>query len=210
MSWDDFGGVDSTGDYYQWCKANGMYIAQEEVISLFHTNNQHFLIIDTRDEDSAGGNIRGALHFPDGSDWLQTMPLLLAAIEKKEATMVIFHCMESIRRGPRCARRLHNYFLDTDIDEDDIPEVRILQGGADQWIRKFYKTDLVENYDDDYWAFEEFPPDVDGDEDGDDEKVETSDSRADANNIMFQSSCSGHTLYTRPTDQHINSQGGKC
>lgn len=176
-----------------------MYITPEEVVSRLQSGNQDFLIIDTRDEDSAGGNIKGALHLADSSDWSLSMPVLLSAIAEKKATMVIFHCMESIRRGPRCARRLHNYFLENgeyDNEVSSVPELRILQGGADQWIRKFYKTDLVEGYDDEYWAFEEFPPHeqrhYDDGEDGTMKNMHT------------------HTLYSRPSDQHIDAKGNNC
>lgn len=189
-----------------------MYIAQEEVVCLLQSNNQHFLIIDTRDEDSAGGRIRGALHLADGSDWSETMPVLLAAIAEKQATVVIFHCMESIRRGPRCARRLHNYFLDNSEDYDiTIPDLRILRGGADQWIRKYYKTDFVEGYDDDYWGFEEFPPgDQQSDDEDEDENEGDETGAGDMMKNMQQTPPSAHALYSRPCDQHIDAKGNEC
>jgi len=37
-----------------------------------------------------------------------------------------------------------------------VPNVRVLEGGANQWIRKFWNTDLVEDYIDGLWGYEEF------------------------------------------------------
>jgi hypothetical protein len=34
-------------------------------------------------------------------------------------------------------------------------QIRVLQGGFDQWIRTYFGTDLIEEYDDEYWGFEE-------------------------------------------------------
>lgn len=187
-----------------------MYIAQEEVVHLLHSQEQNFVIVDTRDEDYAGGSIRGALHLADGSDWSHSMPILLAAIAEKQATMVIFHCMESIRRGPRCARRLYNYFLDNEEEDDNIPALRILQGGADQWIRKFYKTDLVELYDDEYWAFEEFPPDEQQQNNKDEEEEDVGICDTIKNKQQSDIQWPVHSLYSRPSDQHIDAAGNDC
>ena len=182
MPWDMLG-VDTSGDYYQWCKENDMYITQEDTVTVLQGSNddQNFLIIDTRDDDNAGGSIRGALHIPDGSDWEKSIHVLLNAIKEKNAKLVIFHCMESIRRGPRCARRLYNYYMEE--GEENMPSIKILQGGADQWVRKYFKTSLVEGFDNDYWGF------VDHDE------TEKEDM---------------HVLYERPSDQRIDSKGNKC
>jgi rhodanese-related sulfurtransferase len=177
-----------------------MYMTQEEVKSLFENNLQHFLIVDTRDDDVAGGSIKGALHLADGSDWSKSIHILTKAITQKKATLVIFHCMESIRRGPRCARRVHNFFLDE--CEEDMPDLKILQGGADQWIRKFYETDLVEHYDDDYWGFSEFPPP------SSDDRISDRGDSSNCSSVMAHPA--PHALYVRPSDQHLDALERHC
>lgn len=76
----------------------------------------------------------------------------IAAVRKaaEGKTVVVFHCMESVMRGPRCARRL----LDSSQGETLPFAVRVLRGGADRWIRRFYRDPtLVSNFDKDYWGF---------------------------------------------------------
>lgn len=186
MPW-DMCGVDTAGDYYQWCRDSQMYMTQAEVASLVRQprGDWRHIIVDTRDEDCAGGRVKGALHLADGSDWTENISVLIKAIAEVKAKVVIFHCMESIRRGPRCARRLYNYYVED--GEEDMPAIKILQGGADQWIRKYYKSDLVEDFDDDYWGFEGY-------------NIENS--RTDEK--------ASHILYSRPSDQHIDASGNLC
>ena len=101
---------------------------------------------------------------PDGGDWSVQMPQLLSIIERIRDSSgvpvtVLFHCMESIRRGPRCARRL---FLElTSMSAKDVKEdlamqvtIKVLQGGADQWMRRFYSDSrLVQAYNNDIWGY---------------------------------------------------------
>lgn len=91
------------------------------------------------------------------------MPSLLTVIaaarrSSSSPVTVIFHCMESIRRGPRCARRL---FLQLQMSAESADEVsspplaiKVLQGGADQWMRDFYSDiRLVDGYNNDIWGY---------------------------------------------------------
>lgn len=177
-------GVSKNDDYYQWVSDKQMYLGAGKLVDLILTNNSKFIVVDARDEDAMGGNIKGSLHLADSSDWENTsMPKLLKEIEKKQAELVIFHCMESIRRGPRCARRLYNHVC-LGYEEDKFPfSIKILQGGADRWIRKHYTNELlVENFDDDYWGW---LPD------------ESQDDGIDC----------PHVSYKRPSDQNVNSLG---
>ncbi len=65
---------------------------------------------------------------------------------------VVLHCMESIRRGPRCARRLFLQLENLEEKLDLIVNLRVLEGGADRWVRKYFNnSDLVEEYDENYW-----------------------------------------------------------
>jgi hypothetical protein len=101
---------------------------------------------------------------PDGGNWSEQMPKLLSLIQHARSTSgapvtVLFHCMESIRRGPRCARRLFQELRkvsDKSVEEDLTMQVaiKVLQGGADQWMRNFYSDSrLVEGYNNDIWGY---------------------------------------------------------
>jgi hypothetical protein len=105
----------------------------------------------------------GSIHLPDGGDWSVQMPRLLSVIAdarraSRSPVTVIFHCMESIRRGPRCARRLFVHLQSSaeDVVEDSSAPVaiQVLHGGADQWMRNFYSDSrLVHDYNNDIWGY---------------------------------------------------------
>ena len=159
-------------DYYYWARDNGLYISQEALIELM--NEGRVLICDTRDDDNLGGQISGAVHCPDSSFDSEAVACLAAA---RGSLTIVFHCMESARRGPRCAHRLFCHFnpdhhlLDSapadqcvsisgiggippKLDRDGQPKIRVLMGGADKWIRRFFRDPKkVEHFDDEYWGF---------------------------------------------------------
>jgi hypothetical protein len=104
----------------------------------------------------------GSIHLPDGGDWSQHMPQLLSVVERAQQppatppVWVVFHCMESIRRGPRCARRLFQALnmAGNGVDAAAPITIKVLQGGADQWMRNFYSDPrLVEAYNNDIWGY---------------------------------------------------------
>lgn len=140
------------GDYhghYDWCKQKGWYVGQDELVSLLQSD-EIVLVVDVRDDDHLGGNIKGSIHVPDGTFW-KTIGDTATLI--KQGSTVVFHCMESARRGPRCAFRLHKYL------SEEQPQlncsIRVLRGGADLWIRRFFRDPtLVENFDNDYWGWD--------------------------------------------------------
>lgn len=177
-------------DWYHWAQEQGMYITQAELAALMRGSSaEALLVIDVRDDDNGGGSIRGAVHCPDGS-FCAADAVQLA----RRKDVVVFHCMESARRGPRCARRLQEYYQlqQTQTQQEQqqmqpaslqlpMPRICVLQGGADLWIRRFYKdSTLVEGFDPDYWGF------GDSQDDGDGPQAATT---------------AGHIHYARPADQ---------
>jgi Cdc25 family phosphatase len=143
-------------DNYIWARDNNLYIKQDEVVQLLKQNDdKEILIIDTRDDDFIGGNIINSKHYSDKE--MKEVPnnlvlITIEALKLNKNSIIIFHCMESLRRGPRCCYRLNKIFEMLNIDNIK-PDLRILIGGADQWIRKYWNSDLVENYNDEYWGF---------------------------------------------------------
>jgi rhodanese-related sulfurtransferase len=164
------------------------------------------VVIDTRDDDVAGGMIHGALHCPDGEFGAQTILGLLdrtsshdpaasasasasapthsvpsptptpnqstssITISTPPKTTFVFHCMESARRAPRCARKMW-LALEALTDEahpllmHQQVVVKVLTGGFDQWVRRHWKDPaLVRGYDSEYWFMD--------DDEGEEEEVE--------------------------------------
>lgn len=151
-------------DFYSWARDNGVYIPHEELLAIFEQRKietppigaPSVLVIDVRDDDANGGHISGALHFPD-STFVHRIAEVLAVLRARQPTLVVLHCMESVRRGPRCAYRLRAR-LEAEARPSHLPPVaavRVLQGGADLWLRRHWRhAHLVEDYDDDFWGFE--------------------------------------------------------
>jgi rhodanese-related sulfurtransferase len=151
-------------DQYYWCRDRDMYVSREELLKRFKRS----VVVDCRDDDNKGGHIQNAIQLPDSTFNIKSVEIILREIEKKmknkkdedddDSTVdVVFHCMESARRGPRCARRFYEVLKILSLESTSSPDVqiRVLQGGFDQWIRTYFGTDLIEEYDDEYWGFEE-------------------------------------------------------
>jgi hypothetical protein len=121
----------------------------------------------------------GMVHHPDSS----FVAAEVAQLARRQ-DVVIFHCMESARRGPRCARRLHDYWCQQPYPPPQRrPRLCVLQGGADLWVRRFYRdTSMVSGFDPDYWGF--------GEESGGDDGVRAAIHTA-----------ASHVKYVRPADQ---------
>lgn len=141
------------------------YISKEVLADRILNANLPTIIIDARDDDVIGGMVHGALFCPESNFNKTYMTSLLEKAKEKRReynsgittthkTWVVFHCMETLKRSVRCARKFHNLVMDS--GDNNAIAVKLLTGGADSWIRS-YRNDkrLVEGYDDQYWGFEE-------------------------------------------------------
>jgi len=188
--------VSAREDCWRWANAQNMYIAQAELLASMDAEQPYHVIVDTRDEDVAGGMIIGALHVPDASFGIEAVRTILRSIQalSTENVLLVFHCMESARRGPRCARRfgLALQALQETVGEEAIVaglRIAVLQGGFDQWIRKYWKDpSRVQGYDDAYWGYDEATQD-------------RSDKEEDEEVPREPAAPQGHKLYERPADQ---------
>ena len=140
------------------------------------------VVVDCREDDAKGGKVCGSLHCPANQFGQQDCLRLLGALQRRQMAetpssdnpkgrgCVVFHCMESVLRGPRCALLFTHYLArhfhkrteqggehkeakDARLGVGDI-DVCVLRGGADQWVRNFWRNpSLVEDFDDNYWGF---------------------------------------------------------
>ncbi|OCH90927.1 Rhodanese-like protein [Obba rivulosa] len=112
-----------------------------------------YCIVDVRDDDWRGGNIKGSFNSPS-HDFLHKVDDLVE--RTKAVPTVIFHCALSQVRGPKAARI---YSETRDIlqskGEDTPHEVYVLRGGFQDFQAKFRDDpQLVENWDKEVWGTE--------------------------------------------------------
>ena len=132
-------------------------ITHAELLDILNDPNNKALILDVRDDDAQGGHIRGACHFPEslwqdsvvenGSVIGNYLLQVLFLIKDEKPNIIIIHCMESAVRGPYSVELLQAYCK-------NVPIV-LLKGGADQFIRKYYQTPYVVDYDNDIWGLDQ-------------------------------------------------------
>lgn len=111
-------------------------------------------IIDVRDSDHIGGNIKGSTWIPSNTFDFR-IPELLRSLKDKDR--VVFHCALSQQRGPSAALRYArereglagNLVGDA---EKKSQEICILVGGFNMWQAKYGEDErLTENYVKDIW-----------------------------------------------------------
>lgn len=110
-----------------------------------------YVVVDVRDDDYAGGNIKGAHNSPSNNFLVDVDKLVERT---KDVPIVVFHCALSQARGPKSAR-IFAESRDAHLpEEEESPqEVLVLRGGFTEFQAQF-KNDatLVENWDKDVWA----------------------------------------------------------
>lgn len=94
------------------------------------------LVVDVRDDDFIGGHVPGALNVPS-----VTFRDSLAAIRTaaKDKSIVVFHCMKSQVRGPKCARIMAEYVA---VSGAEFPPIAILEEGFSGWVE--FVSELTE------------------------------------------------------------------
>ena len=123
----------------------------------------HIYVLDARDDDRTGGHIPGSIHVADSMESSAKMQLLSSLMdtiqsqrENEADVWIITHCMESAHRGPRLANLIHSKLPK---ELKDFVKIRILNRGAEGWVRKYFMdSSLVEDYDDDIWGFIAYHP----------------------------------------------------
>ncbi|EPS97505.1 hypothetical protein FOMPIDRAFT_1031928 [Fomitopsis schrenkii] len=130
------------------------YISPDELAALMKSDKavgRDYCIVDVRDDDWYGGNIRGSQNSPSYG-FLSKVDELVA--QTKDVPTVIFHCALSQVRGPKAARIYAETrdLLQTQ-GEDKPHEVLVLRGGFQDFQAK-YRDDpnLVENWKDEVWG----------------------------------------------------------
>lgn len=127
------------------------YINPSELAVIIQSDkkpNKDYLVVDVRDEDWVGGNIKGSRHVPS-EKFLNEVDQLMK--DTKGIPTVIFHCRLSQERGPKAAKvyeEMRNILHPSELGF----EARVLRGGFYQF-GETYKDNpkLVENWRDIVW-----------------------------------------------------------
>ncbi|KAJ7812901.1 Rhodanese-like domain-containing protein [Mycena leptocephala] len=80
------------------------YISADELAQIIKSDkvaNQDYLVVDVRDDDYAGGNIKSAVNLPSRQFEMSVYDLVQ---KKADVKAVVFHCAVSQMRGPKAAR----------------------------------------------------------------------------------------------------------
>jgi len=106
---------------------------------------QDYLIVDVRDSDWKGGNIKGSYHLPSLKFESRVDELVY---KTKNIPVVVFHCKFSQQRGPDAARLYDAKRSCQEGEEHKNQKVYVLQGGFCTF-GDLFKDDptLVENWD---------------------------------------------------------------
>lgn len=132
------------------------WISPDELAAIIKSDKvpwQDYCVVDVRDDDWHGGNIKGAYNSPS-HDFLSKVDDLVE--RTKTVPTVIFHCALSQVRGPKAARI---YAETRDIlqskGQDTTHEVYVLSGGFQDFQAKFKNDpELVENWSKEVWGTE--------------------------------------------------------
>ena len=117
------------------------YISGAELCDLIDGGKPGLVIVDVRDDDFQGGNIRGARNIC--SDDIFGDPAAVAE-QLGQFSVVVVHCMLSQVRGPKSARVLSEAF--GEMKSRPRPEVLVLEGGFSSFFSQFVRKrpDLFE------------------------------------------------------------------
>ncbi|THH00192.1 hypothetical protein EW026_g2294 [Hermanssonia centrifuga] len=132
------------------------YISPDELAAIIKsdkTPSKDYIIVDVRDDDWQGGNIKGSHNSPS-AEFLVKVDQLVK--QTKDVPLVVFHCALSQARGPKAARIYAETRDLLQAEGEDIPhQVLILRGGFSDFQAKFHADPhLVENWDAEVWASE--------------------------------------------------------
>ncbi|KAK2465412.1 hypothetical protein APHAL10511_002766 [Amanita phalloides] len=126
------------------------YISSQQLADIIksdHKPNKDYLVVDVRDDDYAGGNIKDAVNMPS-TNFLNTVDGLVESA--KHIPLIVFHCTYSQMRGPKSA----TIYEETrqNLGENSDQRVVVLRDGFTLFQSKFKDDpDLVENWDKDVW-----------------------------------------------------------
>ncbi|KAF7348350.1 Rhodanese domain-containing protein [Mycena sanguinolenta] len=128
------------------------YISGDELAQMMKSDkiaNQDYLVVDVRDDDFAGGNIKNAVNLPSRQFNMGVYNLVQKSVDVK---VMVFHCALSQMRGPKAARIYEETRNNLNLGQDKPQEVYVLTHGFTQFQQKFKDDpELVVDWDKEVW-----------------------------------------------------------
>ncbi|KAJ7643919.1 hypothetical protein FB45DRAFT_736751, partial [Roridomyces roridus] len=114
--------------------------------------HKDYLVVDVRDDDFVGGNIKVRAIQGPKPDFSRRAVKLVEQVA--DVPVVIFHCALSQERGPKSAR-IYKEVRDHPQSKESVQEVYVLRGGFTEFQQQYSKDPLlVENWDEEVWNSE--------------------------------------------------------
>ncbi|KDN37250.1 Rhodanese-like protein [Tilletiaria anomala UBC 951] len=138
------------------------YIDADSLASLLKDpkTKEKLVVVDVRDDDFEGGNIKGAINVPS-SNFENKVADLVKALQHKDK--IVLHCALSQQRGPKAARiyseakQADTQKADSALEGNELgisQEIYVLRDGFGGFGPKFKSDlDLVENWDEEAWQY---------------------------------------------------------
>ncbi|CCL98849.1 uncharacterized protein FIBRA_00855 [Fibroporia radiculosa] len=132
------------------------YISPDELAAIMRSDKvpmKDYCIVDVRDDDWHGGNIKGSHNSPSNGFLVKVNELVA---KTKDVPTVVFHCALSQVRGPQAARIYAETRDAQERGQNPGPgyEVLVLQGGFQDFQAKFRNdSQLVENWKHEVWGY---------------------------------------------------------
>lgn len=127
------------------------YVSPEKLHLWLTDKNKRVAVVDVRDDDFAGGHIKGCLHYPSSS-LPEKLPELLPKLADYDE--VVFHCALSQVRGPQAALRTLRSAAALP-PQEFVPlepvNILVLRGGFTEWQRLYGEDATTEAYAKDIW-----------------------------------------------------------
>lgn len=128
---------------------------QLAVIDLFKLiDNNDCIIIDVRDGDFEGGNLKTCVNIPYSQFNIDEF---IKFTKSHAGRKLVMHCMYSSIRGPGCVNRVTK-FIKNNITNYDKSNIYLLKGGffgAINYAIDNNKLDYIDNFDPEYWIKQE-------------------------------------------------------
>ena len=99
-----------------------------------------FIVVDVRDDDHHGGHIAGSINAPSSSimwDPADDATLRRFVQSHADKKTVVFHCMKSQVRGPKCSLIFQRVLCEELSKGEAVPSVKVLRGGYEGFRRRF-------------------------------------------------------------------------
>jgi len=107
-----------------------------------------YLIVDVRESDYVGGHIRGSINIPFNIINTNKIEEMVTKYSDYNE-YIIFHCMQSMVRGPTVANRFYKKLKQ--MKPDAAIKVCVMAGGFIAFIDEF--VNLVDEYDKKKWGY---------------------------------------------------------